>query len=103
MALERRTAAAATQLESDGGVQVSRGDMERVEAQLQRALGAWRQRKKLADEMLADLAEGSGKPTKELRKLLELEDDADAGVTLPAPTKRAPPPSAVSRKKQRVQ
>lgn len=49
-------------------------------------MSEWKKRRGIVNAILNDVGEGTGKSNKELKKLIGFEDDADAGVDLPALT-----------------
>ncbi len=81
-ALEQKTAAQAAKiaaLRGGSGEQVSRAAFQQAEQTLQRALKAWRLRKKMAKEIVDDMAESGGQKPAEIRDEHGIEDDAAVG------------------------
>jgi uncharacterized coiled-coil protein SlyX len=83
-ALEKKTAAQQAKIEAlrGGGEQVSRASFVAAEQALARVLKAWRQRKKIAKEMVDDVSELTGQKPSELREEYGIEDDVTAGVDI---------------------
>jgi 26S proteasome regulatory subunit (ATPase 3-interacting protein) len=100
-ALEKKTNAQQAKITSlrGGGesVQVSREAFVNAEKTLQAALKAWRLRKKMAKEIVDDMAESSGTKPSALRAELGIDDDADVGVDLAAFAKYDKPVGGVKR------
>jgi phosphopantetheine adenylyltransferase len=101
-ALEQKTSAQEAKIVSLRGgageaVQVSREAYVGAEKTLQTALKAWRLRKKMAKEIVDDMAESSGTKPSELRADLGIEDDAAVGVDIASFAKYDKPLGGVKR------